>query len=121
MATLTGQSEARHQDRSELRLRAGRPIVAILMVGYALAAFLGPTIWFPLTGSTPTWYPTLEVGLGIVVLWVAVGVARGAGWSLVPAAGLSLVAMVWTATWLDETLSWYLKVIAVGVPLTIVG
>lgn len=102
-------------------MRAGRAIVPILMLVYAIAAFAALTFWFPLTGATPPWFPTLEVGLGIVILWVALGVARGRPWSLVPAVGLSLIALVWTVTWLDETLSWYVKVIALGVPLTVVA
>jgi hypothetical protein len=59
--------------------------------------------------------------LGIVILWVAVGVARGRRWALAPAMALSLIALVWTATWLDETLSWYVKVMGVGVPLTVIA
>ena len=102
-------------------MRVGRAIVPILMVAYGIATFLGLSVWFPLTGSTPIWFPALEVGLGIVILWVAVGVARGRRWALVTAVALSLIALVWSATWLDETLSWYVKVIAVGVPLTVLA
>lgn len=66
------------------RMRFGRAVVPILMVAYGIAAYLGLSFWFPLTGSTPIWFPTLEVGLGIVILWVAVGIARGRRWALSP-------------------------------------
>ena len=103
-------------------MRIGGALVALLMVAYGLAALLGLTIWFPLTGSTPDWFPTLKVALVILISWVAVYVALGRRWALLAAVALSLVALVWTATWLAETLPpWSVKVIAVGVPLTVVA
>ena len=103
-------------------MRVGRAVVPTLMVAYGIAAFAALSLWFPLTGSTPIWFPTLVVGLGIVILWVAVGVARDRRWALVPAVALSLIALAWTATWLDETLPpLSLKVFFAGVPLTVIA
>jgi hypothetical protein len=80
------------------RMRIGRALVAVLMVAYGLAALLGLSVWFPLTGSTPDWFPPLRFALVIVIPWVAVYVVLGRRWALLPAVALSLFALIWTAT-----------------------
>jgi hypothetical protein len=94
--------------------------VAVLIMGYGIAAWWALSWWFPLTGATPGWFPFLTVGLGAIVLAVAVGIARGERWALVPAVVLGLIAMLWSVTWLAATIDLGVKAIAFGVPLVVI-
>ena len=92
------------------------------MVAYGLAALGGLALWFPLTGSTPDWFPLVQVAALIVNPWVAFHVALGRMWALIGAVALSGIALIWAAMWLTETLPpATIKVIAVGVPLSVIA
>ena len=96
-------------------------IVALVIVAYGLTAYFGLQLWLPLTGSTPMWYPLVAALLALLTVLTAIGVMRGVRWAPFAALALSLIALGWTWTWLDETVSWQVKGLAVAVPLLVIA